>query len=199
MVKIRLRRTGAKKKPNYRVVVADSRTPRDGRFIEIVGHYDPKSNPSTVEVHEDRILYWLSVGAQPTDQVRKLLDNLGTLDRFGRLKEGADLAELLAEARAAHEARQSEAAAEKVEAKKEAATPPEEPPAETEDQGETVAEEETAETESSDSPEEPPAETEDQGETVAEEETAETESSNSPEEPPAEPEEASSDKDNTEA
>ncbi len=98
MVKIRLRRTGAKKKPSYRVVVADSRTPRDGRFIEIVGHYNPRTEPSTVKLHEDRVLHWLSVGAQPTDTVKKMLKNSGTLDRFARLKEGADLAELLAEA-----------------------------------------------------------------------------------------------------
>jgi small subunit ribosomal protein S16 len=103
MVKIRLRRTGAKKKPSYRVVVADSRTPRDGRFIEIVGHYNPRHEPATVKIHEDRVLHWLSVGAQPTDTVKKLLQNLGTLDRFARLKEGEDLEALLAEAESAYE------------------------------------------------------------------------------------------------
>lgn len=100
MVKIRLRRTGAKKKPTYRVVVADSRAPRDGRFIEIIGHYNPRTEPVTVKIHEDRALHWLSVGAQPTEIVQKLLKNLGTLDRFARLKQGADLEELLAEAEA---------------------------------------------------------------------------------------------------
>lgn len=104
MVKIRLRRTGAKKKPHYRLVVADIRAPRDGRFIEIVGHYNPRTEPSTVKVHEDRVLYWLSVGAQPTDPVKRLLENLGTLDRFARLKQGADLEQLVAEAEAAHKA-----------------------------------------------------------------------------------------------
>ncbi len=103
MVKIRLRRTGAKKKPSYRVVVADSRTPRDGRFIEIIGHYNPRSEPTTLQVHEDRVLYWLSVGAQPTDPVKRLLKNSGTLGKFARLKEGADLEELLAEAETARE------------------------------------------------------------------------------------------------
>ena len=83
MVKIRLRRTGAKKKPSYRVVVADSRSPRDGRFVEIVGHYNPRTEPITVHLHEDRVLHWLSVGAQPTDSVRKLLENLGTLGGNG--------------------------------------------------------------------------------------------------------------------
>jgi small subunit ribosomal protein S16 len=97
MVKIRLRRTGAKKKPTYRVVVAESTSPRDGRFIEIVGHYNPRTVPTTFEVKEDRILYWLSVGAQPTDSVKKLLQNAGTLDRFVRVKAGASLEEVLAE------------------------------------------------------------------------------------------------------
>jgi small subunit ribosomal protein S16 len=101
MVKIRLRRTGAKKQPSYRVVVADSRSPRDGRFIEIIGHYNPRTEPPTVNVQEDRALHWLSVGAQMTGPVEKLLKNLGTLDRFARLKEGAELEELLAEAEAA--------------------------------------------------------------------------------------------------
>ncbi len=103
MVKIRLRRTGAKKKPSYRVVVADSRTPRDGRFIEIVGHYNPRTEPVTFHIQEDRVLHWLSVGAQPTETVQNLLKNLGTLDRFARLKAGEDLEKLLAEAQAARE------------------------------------------------------------------------------------------------
>jgi small subunit ribosomal protein S16 len=103
MVKIRLRRTGAKKKPTYRVVVTDSRSPRDGRFIEILGHYNPRSEPATFNVAEDRVLHWLSEGAQPTDTVRKMLENFGTLERFARLKAGADLEELLAEAKATRE------------------------------------------------------------------------------------------------
>lgn len=97
MVKIRLRRTGAKKKPTYRVVVADSRAPRDGRFIEIIGHYNPRTEPNTVKIHEDRVLHWLSVGAQPTDIVRKLLEQQGTLERLTQGKQGADLAGPLTE------------------------------------------------------------------------------------------------------
>ena len=100
MVKIRLRRTGAKKKPHYRVVVADERSPRDGRFIEIVGHYNPRTDPVTFKIQEDRVLYWLSVGAQPTDPVKRLLQNMGTLDKFAKLKEGVELEDLLAEATA---------------------------------------------------------------------------------------------------
>jgi small subunit ribosomal protein S16 len=97
MVKIRLRRMGKKKQPSYRVVVADSRAPRDGRFIESIGFYDPGTEPPTVKIKEDRALYWLSQGAQPTDTVVRLLRNTGTLDRFARLKEGEDLESLLAE------------------------------------------------------------------------------------------------------
>jgi len=115
MVKIRLRRTGAKKKPTYRVVVADSRTPRDGRFIEIIGHYNPRTEPVTFNIHEDRVLHWLSAGAQPTDPVRRLLDNVGTLDRFARLKAGEDLDKLLAEAQASREKNQQMVATPSVE------------------------------------------------------------------------------------
>lgn len=111
MVKIRLRRTGAKKKPAYRLVVADSRTSRDGRFIEIVGHYNPRTEPVTLNIHEDRILHWLSMGAQPTDTVRTLLKNLGTLERFARLKAGEDLEKLLAEAREARQKNNEQPAA----------------------------------------------------------------------------------------
>ena len=76
-VKIRLRRIGAKKQPAYRLVVADSRCPRDGRFIEIVGHYNPLDEPSTVVIDSDRALYWLRHGAQPTDVVKKMLVKKG--------------------------------------------------------------------------------------------------------------------------
>jgi small subunit ribosomal protein S16 len=108
MVKIRLRRMGAKKQPSYRVVVADSRSPRDGRFIEIIGHYNPRIEPAAVNIQEDRVLHWLSEGAQMTEPVERLLKNRGTLARFARLKEGADLAELLAEAEATREKRLEE-------------------------------------------------------------------------------------------
>jgi small subunit ribosomal protein S16 len=97
MVKIRLRRMGKRKQPNYRVVVADSRAPRDGRFIETIGFYNPRTEPPTVQIREPRALYWLSQGAQPTEAVARLLRNKGTLDRFSRLKEGEDLESLLAE------------------------------------------------------------------------------------------------------
>jgi small subunit ribosomal protein S16 len=97
MVKIRLRRMGKKKQPSYRVVVTDSRSPRDGRFIETIGFYNPRTEPPTVQIKEDRALHWLSQGAQPTDAVAMLLKDKGTLGRFARLKEGEALESLLAE------------------------------------------------------------------------------------------------------
>ena len=75
MVKIRLRRMGAKKAPFYRVVVADSRYPRDGRFIEEVGIYDPMTKPATVKLDTEKIAKWVANGAQPTDTVKALIDN----------------------------------------------------------------------------------------------------------------------------
>ena len=79
MVKIRLRRMGAKKAPFYRVVVADSRYPRDGRFIEEIGTYNPLTNPATVEVDAEKAQTWIKNGAQPTDTVRALLKKAGAL------------------------------------------------------------------------------------------------------------------------
>jgi len=81
MVKIRLRRMGAKKQPTYRFVVTDSRSPRDGRFIEIVGHYNPRSVPKTVVVDDDKVKAWLAKGAQPSDPVRRLLAARGIVER----------------------------------------------------------------------------------------------------------------------
>jgi len=81
MVKIRLRRMGRRNRPSYRVVVADSRSPRDGKFIEIIGHYNPLTDPATISVDEGRALKWLRHGAQPTDTVRSLLSKLGIMDK----------------------------------------------------------------------------------------------------------------------
>jgi small subunit ribosomal protein S16 len=96
MVKIRLRRLGATKRPFYRVVVADSRSPRDGRFIEAIGRYQPMDEPSLVEIDADRALHWLSVGAQPTQQVQHLLKVAGVWERFeaDRPKTAAKLTEV---------------------------------------------------------------------------------------------------------
>ena len=73
MLAIRLRRVGSKKCPHYRVVVTDSRTPRDGRFVEVLGHYDPRTKPETLDLDRGRLQYWLGVGAQPSDSVRTLV------------------------------------------------------------------------------------------------------------------------------
>ena len=78
-VKIRLRRMGAKKAPFYRIVVADSRYPRDGRFIEEIGYYDPTKNPSVVKVDADKAKEWIKNGAQPTDTIKKILKDNGAL------------------------------------------------------------------------------------------------------------------------
>jgi len=82
MVKIRLRRMGRRNRPSYRVVVSDSRSPRDGRFIEVIGHYDPLTDPATIVIDEEKALQWLRNGAQPTDTVRSLLGKLGIMDKF---------------------------------------------------------------------------------------------------------------------
>lgn len=81
-VKLRLRREGTKKRPHYRVVAADARSPRDGRFIEIIGEYHPMDQPSTIVIDAERALHWLRVGAQPTDQVKQLLRIQGIWQEF---------------------------------------------------------------------------------------------------------------------
>jgi small subunit ribosomal protein S16 len=88
MIKIRLRRTGSKKKASYRMVVAPSTAPRDGRFIEVVGHYNPRDEPPTVVVKEDRVFYWLSVGAQLSDSLKRILESQGTMERYAEFKSG---------------------------------------------------------------------------------------------------------------
>jgi small subunit ribosomal protein S16 len=97
MVRIRLRRVGSRNQASYRVVVADKESPRDGRFIEIVGHYNPRTEPSTVVFKDDRIFYWLSVGAQPTEAVSGLFEQTKLLDRYERFKAGEDVEALAAE------------------------------------------------------------------------------------------------------
>jgi len=106
MVRIRLRRVGAKKQPSYRIVAADIEHPRDGRFLEILGFYNPRTNPETIELHEDRIYDWISKGAQPSDSVTRLFKTSGLLDRYERFKAGEPVETLLAEAKAAQDSRQ---------------------------------------------------------------------------------------------
>lgn len=85
MVVIRLRRTGKTKQPSYRLVVADKRSPRDGKFIEIIGHYNPIRQPKELVVKSDRARYWLGVGAQPSDTVARLLKQVNVLDANGKV------------------------------------------------------------------------------------------------------------------
>ena len=89
MVKIRLRRVGAKNRPSYRLVVADSRAPRDGAFINIIGHYDPLTNPERVVIDEEKALHWLRQGAQPTATAKRLLSKTGIIEKFKTIKEKA--------------------------------------------------------------------------------------------------------------
>lgn len=87
MVKIKLKRLGAPKKPSYRIVIADSHASRNGAFISIVGHYDPLTNPETVTFEEGAVLDWLKKGAQPTDTVARLLKKAGIMDKMKAAKE----------------------------------------------------------------------------------------------------------------
>ncbi|QED47517.1 30S ribosomal protein S16 [Cytobacillus dafuensis] len=87
-VKIRLKRMGAKKSPFYRIVVADSRSPRDGRYIEIVGTYNPVAEPAIVDINEELALKWLQTGAKPSDTVRNLFSKQGIMEKFHNTKYG---------------------------------------------------------------------------------------------------------------
>ena len=150
-VKIRLKRLGKIRAPYYRVVVADSRTKRDGRVIEEIGKYHPTEEPSLIEISSERVQYWLGVGAQPTEQVLNLLKITGDWQKFkglpgaeGTLKvkgEKADAAEAVKAAAEAAEKIKAEAAAKKAEAKVEE-QPAEEPAAE--EAAEAPAEDEQA-------------------------------------------------------
>lgn len=105
MVRIRLRRVGAKGQPSYRVVAADKESPRDGRFLEILGHYNPRTEPATIELKEDRIYDWLSKGAQPSESAERVFRAAGLLERYERFKKGESVETLMEEAKAAEAAR----------------------------------------------------------------------------------------------
>jgi len=105
MLRIRLRREGAKSQPFYRIVVAEQEHPRDGRFLEVVGEYNPRTHPSHIKVNEARALHHLKNGAQPSEPVERILKTNGTLDRLARWKKGEALETLVAEAEAAAAAR----------------------------------------------------------------------------------------------
>ncbi len=117
MLRMRLRRVGKTKQPQYRVIVADQRAKRDGDFVEILGHYNPRTKPSTFEVHEDRVAHWLAQGAQPSETVHRLLHERGltTIALPTRVTKpsNADIAAAKAVADAAAAAAAEKAAAEK--------------------------------------------------------------------------------------
>ncbi|MBI1794875.1 MAG: 30S ribosomal protein S16 [Chloroflexi bacterium] len=98
MVRIRFRRIGLKGQPSYRIVAADKEAPRDGRFLEILGFYNPRTDPSTLTVKEDRIYHWMKNGALPTESVGQVFKSAGILDRFERFKKGELVETLLQEA-----------------------------------------------------------------------------------------------------
>jgi small subunit ribosomal protein S16 len=176
MVRIRLRRVGAKKQPHYRVVVADQRSPRDGRHIETIGFYDPRTEPETVRIAEDRALYWLSAGAQPSEVVQAFLSKQGTLERLNRLQTGEPLEALVAEYEAsiASQEEVEPVAAEPVQAEAETEMESEaEAVAEIEGEVETEADEEMAEVEAEADDSEAAAELE-EADTEAEETTDES-------------------------
>ena len=166
-VKIRLKRMGKKKQPTYRVVVADSRSPRDGRIIESIGRYDPRQDPSVVEIDNERAQYWLGNGAQPTERAQKLLEISGAVEQSQASRSGVytlesdatSVPEAVAptveeaqaqEATAAEEAPAEEAVAEEA--------PVEEAPAEEVPAEEAAAEEAPAAEAAAEAPEETPEE-----------------------------------------
>ncbi|MEI7707209.1 MAG: 30S ribosomal protein S16 [Chlorobium sp.] len=97
MVKIRLKRAGRKKLPVYQIVVADARSPRDGKFLEVVGHYEPTAKPHAVTIKKDRIIYWMQTGAQPTATVNSLIRTTGLLYELRLKSMGRSEAEVTAE------------------------------------------------------------------------------------------------------
>ncbi|MFL7869093.1 MAG: 30S ribosomal protein S16 [Anaerolineales bacterium] len=105
MVRIRLRRIGLKGQPSYRIVAADKESPRDGRFLEILGFYNPRTEPTTLTVKEDRVFHWMSNGAKPTESVEQLFKSAGTLERWERFKKGEDVEILMKEATEAEASR----------------------------------------------------------------------------------------------
>lgn len=122
MVRLRLRRVGGKKQPSYRIVAADKESPRDGRFLEILGYYNPRTEPPTFELDEGRVYDWLSKGAQPSEKLKRMFESSGLLSRFARYKQGESLEVLLQEAEAAQLERRGSAKTQNVAASKKSKT-----------------------------------------------------------------------------
>ena len=98
MVRIRFRRTGLRGQPSYRIVAADKESARDGRFLEILGFYNPRTDPATLSLKEDRVYHWMSNGALPTESVEQVFKSAGLLERFERFKKGEPVDTLMKEA-----------------------------------------------------------------------------------------------------
>lgn len=98
MVRIRFRRMGLRGQPSYRIVAADKESPRDGRFLEILGFYNPRTDPATLNIKEDRVYHWMTNGALPTESVGQVLKSSGLIERFERFKKGESMENLLKEA-----------------------------------------------------------------------------------------------------
>ncbi|MDP2964480.1 MAG: 30S ribosomal protein S16 [Pelolinea sp.] len=96
MVRLRLRRVGLRNQPSYRIIAADKEKPRDGRFLEVIGFYNPRTEPATIDFKEDKVFQWLSQGAQPSDSVKQIFNQVGLMDRYAKFKAG-ESAETLAE------------------------------------------------------------------------------------------------------
>jgi len=105
MVRLRLRRVGGKGQPSYRIIAADKESPRDGRFLEILGYYNPRTDPATITLQEERIYDWLKKGAKPSESTEKVLRSAGALERYERFSKGESLEVLLQEAESASKAR----------------------------------------------------------------------------------------------
>ena len=98
MVRLRLRRIGLKGQPTYRIVAADKESPRDGRFLEILGVYNPRTEPATIHIKEDRVFHWMKNGALPTESVAQVFRSSGTTERWERFKKGEAVETLVQEA-----------------------------------------------------------------------------------------------------
>jgi small subunit ribosomal protein S16 len=105
MVRIRLRRTGLRNQPSYRIVATEKESPRDGRFLEILGSYNPRTEPFTFEVAEDRVYHWMSNGAQPSDSVLQLFKSVGLMERYEKVKAGEPVEKVLEEANEYYQSR----------------------------------------------------------------------------------------------
>jgi len=184
MLRIRLRRQGAKKQPTYRIVVTDQRAARDGKFVEIIGHYNPRTEPSVAKVNEERAYYWLDNGAQPSDAVNRIFGWTGTLDRFARMKKGDDIQKLIAESIEAAESRPNPTKTRRAAPEKSASN--KKSKSDEQLDGEVISEESLEDTDdSSDDEQQPETEVEDsKQDVVAEEDAEDTDDSSDDEQQP---------------